>query len=152
AGAGIGASPLRKEDAPLIVGQGRFVDDIKLTGMVYAAFTRSPHAHARIARVDTSAAESMPGVIAVHTHDTLGLEAGVPCASNPPGAAVQPPRRILATGTVRMIGAPVAMVVADSPAAARDAADRVDVEYEPLPAVVHAEDALREGAPQVHES
>ena len=80
---GIGASVLRKEDAPLITGQGRYVDDIKLPGMAFAAFARSPHAHAVIKSIDTSAAEGMPGVVKVFTYATLGLEAGVPCASNP---------------------------------------------------------------------
>ena len=71
---GIGASVLRKEDAPLITGQGRYVDDITLPGMAFAAFARSAHAHADIKGIDTSAAEAMPGVHKVFTYDTLGLE------------------------------------------------------------------------------
>jgi carbon-monoxide dehydrogenase large subunit len=151
-GAGIGASPRRKEDAPLITGQGRFVDDLKLPGMAYAAFARSPHAHARLGAIDTTAAETMPGVVAVYTAATLGLSGGVPCASNPTGATNQPKRPILAEDVVRMVGEPVALVVAETPAAARDAADRISVDYDPLPAVVHAEDALAPDAPLVHES
>ena len=148
---GIGASVLRKEDAALITGQGRYVDDIKLPNMAYAAFARSPHAHAVIGSIDTSAAEAMPGVVKVLTYANLGLEAGVPCASNPFGNAAQPKRPILADGKVRLVGEPVALVVADSAAAARDAADRIVVDYQPLPVVIDAENAGKPGAAQLHE-
>ena len=148
---GVGQSVLRKEDAPLITGQGRYVDDIKLPGMAYAAFVRSPHAHAVIKSIDSSAAEGMPGVFKVLTAANLGLEGGVPCASNPFGGAVQPKRPILAEGKVRMVGEPIAIVVADSQAAARDAADRVVVDYDPLPVVIDAENAGKPGAPQLHD-
>jgi carbon-monoxide dehydrogenase large subunit len=148
---GIGASVLRKEDAPLITGEGRYVDDIKLPGMAFAAFARSPHAHAVIRSIDTSAAEAMPGVHKVFTYATLGLEAGMPCASNPFGNAKQPKRPILADGKVRMVGEPIALIVAESPATARDAADRIAVDYEPLPVVIDAENAGKPGAPQLHE-
>jgi carbon-monoxide dehydrogenase large subunit len=148
---GIGESVLRKEDAPLIVGQGRYVDDIKLPGMAFAAFARSPHAHAAVTAIDTSAAEAMPGVIEVLTYATLGLEAGVPCASNPFGSAVQPKRPILADGRVRMVGEPVALVVAETAAQARDAADRIVVDYDPLPVVIDAENAGKPGAAQIHD-
>ena len=148
---GIGASVLRKEDAPLITGEGRYVDDIKLPGMAYAAFVRSPHAHANITSIDTSAAEGMPGVVKVLTYATLGLEAGVPCASNPFGNAAQPKRPILADGKVRLVGEPIAVVVAETQATARDAADRVLVEYDPLPVVIDAENAGKPGAAQLHE-
>ncbi len=148
---GVGQSVLRKEDAPLITGQGRYVDDIKLPGMAYAAFVRSPHAHAVVKSIDSSAAEGMPGVFKVLTAANLGLEGGVPCASNPFGDAVQPKRPILAEGKVRMVGEPIAIVVADSQAAARDAADRVVVDYDPLPVVIDAENAGKPGAPQLHD-
>ncbi|MEA2783654.1 MAG: aerobic carbon-monoxide dehydrogenase large subunit, partial [Rhodospirillaceae bacterium] len=148
---GVGQSVLRKEDAPLITGQGRYVDDIKLPGMAFAAFVRSPHAHATINSIDSSAAEGMPGVVKVLTAANLGLEGGVPCASNPFGGAVQPKRPILAEGKVRMIGEPVAIVVAASQAAARDAADLVLVDYDPLPVVIDAENAGKPGAPQIHD-
>ena len=148
---GIGASVLRKEDAPLITGQGRYVDDIKLPNMAHAAFLRSPHAHAVIRGIDTSAAAAMPGVVNIFTYDTLGLEAGVPCASNPFGNAKQPKRPILADGKVRMVGELVAVVVADTAAMARDAADRIVVDYDPLPVVIDAENAGKPDAPQLHE-
>ena len=149
--AGIGASPLRKEDAPLIVGQGRYVDDIKLPGMLHAAFVRSPFASARILSIDTAEAEALPGVVRILTAETLGLDAGVPCASNPFGGAIQVKRPILAEGRVRMVGEPVALVIAADRATARDAADKVLVDYESLPAVIHAERALEPGAPLVHD-
>ena len=148
---GIGESVLRKEDAPLITGQGRYVDDIKLPGMAFAAFARSPHAHAVITSIDTSAAEGMPGVVGVFTYATLGLEGGVPCASNPFGNAAQPKRPILADGKVRMVGEPVAVVVAETAAMARDAADRIVVDYDPLPVVIDAENASKPGATQLHD-
>jgi aerobic carbon-monoxide dehydrogenase large subunit len=151
AAAGIGESPLRKEDAPLLVGQGRFVDDFKLPGMLHAAFVRSTHASARLVSIDTAAAEAMPGVSRVLTAETLGLSGGVPCASNPFGGAIQVRRPILAEGRVRMLGEPIAIVIADDRATARDAADRVVVDYEPTPAVIHAERALEPGAPLVHD-
>ncbi len=149
--AGIGASPLRKEDAPLIAGQGRYVDDITLPGMLHATFVRSPFASARILSIDTSGAESLPGVVRVLTAETLGLDAGVPCATNPFGGAIQVKRPILAEGRVRMVGEPVALVIAVDRATARDAADKVLVDYESLPAVIHAERALEPGAPLVHD-
>ncbi|MDX6578537.1 MAG: aerobic carbon-monoxide dehydrogenase large subunit, partial [Gaiellales bacterium] len=123
--AGIGASPLRKEDAPLLAGQGRYVDDIKLPGMLHAAFVRSTHASARILSVEIAAAEAMSGVSRVLTAETLGLTGGVPCASNPFGGAIQVRRPILAEGRVRMLGEPIALVIACDRASARDAADRV---------------------------
>ena len=112
---------------------------------------RSPHAHAVVKSIDSSAAEGMPGVFKVLTAANLGLEGGVPCASNPFGGAVQPKRPILAEGKVRMVGEPIAIVVAESQAAARDAADRVVVDYDPLPVVIDAENAGKPGAPQLHD-
>jgi carbon-monoxide dehydrogenase large subunit len=104
-----------------------------------------------IRSIDTSDAEGMPGVVKVLTAANLGLEGGVPCASNPFGAATQPKRPILAEGKVRMVGEPIALVVAESAATARDAADRIVVDYEPLPVVIGAENAAKPGAPQVHD-
>jgi carbon-monoxide dehydrogenase large subunit len=148
---GIGASALRKEDAAFVTGQGRFVDDIALPGMLYLAFVRSPFAHAHIRSVDGSRALALPGVRAVLTADDLQFEAGVPCGSNPTGDAKQPTRWPLARGTVRTVGEAVAVVAADTRYAAADAAAAVDVDYEPLPVVVSTEDAVAEGSPQVHD-
>jgi len=148
---GIGAPMLRKEDAELITGQGRFVDDIRLPGMLHIAFVRSPLAHATIGAIDTKRALAVPGVQAVFTADDLPFAAGVPCASNPTGDARQPERPVLAKGKVRMLGEPVAVVVADSRAAAADGVEAVEVDYEPLPAVVDAEQALAPDAVLLHE-
>ncbi|MBA2476111.1 MAG: molybdopterin-dependent oxidoreductase, partial [Actinobacteria bacterium] len=150
-GRGIGASVLRKEDAELITGQGRFVDDIVLPGMLHLGFVRSTLAHAEIRGIDTAAALELPGVVAVFTADDLAFQGGVPCASNPTGDAVQPERPPLARGKVRMVGEPIAVVVADSRYAAADGAGAVEVDLEPLPVVVDAESAVAAGAPQVHD-
>jgi aerobic carbon-monoxide dehydrogenase large subunit len=148
---GIGAPMLRKEDAELITGQGRFVDDIRLPGMLHIAFVRSPLAHATIGAIDTKRALAVPGVQAVFTADDLPFAAGVPCASNPTGDAHQPERPVLAKGRVRMLGEPVAVVVADSRGAAADGVEAVAVDYEPLPAVVDAEQALAQDAVLLHD-
>jgi aerobic carbon-monoxide dehydrogenase large subunit len=150
-GNGIGTATLRKEDAEFITGQGRYVDDIQLPGMRYLSFVRSPHAHAEITRIETARALEMPGVTAVFTIDDLQFEGGVPCGSNPTGDAKQPERPMLARGKVRMVGEPVAVVVAETRYAAADGAAAVEVDYEPLPAVADVEQAVAEGAPQVHD-
>ena len=148
---GIGTRTLRKEDAEFITGQSRYVDDIKLPGMLHLAFVRSPFGHAEIRGVDASRALALPGVVAVYTAADLPFEGGVPCASNPTADAKQPERPPLARGKVRMTGEPVAVVVAESRYAAADGAEAVDVDYEPLPVVVDSERALEDGAAQVHE-
>ncbi len=150
ASGGIGESVLRKEDAKLIVGQGRFVDDLVLPGMLHAAFARSPFGHARITGVDRSAALALPGVAAVLTADELGIAGGVPCASNPTGDTRQPRQPLLAEGIVRYCGEPVVMVIATNRYTARDAADAIVIDYEPLPAVVDGRKALAPDAPLVH--
>jgi carbon-monoxide dehydrogenase large subunit len=148
---GIGAPMLRKEDAELITGQGRFVDDIRLPGMLYMAFVRSPLAHATIGAMDAKRALAVPGVQAVFTAEDLPFAAGVPCGSNPTGDARLPERPVLAKGKVRMLGEPVAVVVADSRNAAADGVEAVEIDYEPLPTVVDAEQALADDAPLLHD-
>ncbi len=150
-GKGIGTSTLRKEDAELIAGQGRFVDDIRLPGMLYLAFVRSPVAHATLGAIDAARAREIPGVIAVLSAEDLHFEGGVPCGSNPTGDARQPTRWPLARNRVRMVGEPVAVVAAETRHAAADGAAAVEVEYDQLPVVVGSEEAVREGAPQLHE-
>jgi len=151
ASGGIGERVLRKEDAEFVTGQGRYVDDIRLPGMLHAVFVRSPYGAARITSIDASAALKMPGVVRVLTHGDLDFQAGVPCASNPGGDVRQPLRPVLATDQVRHVGEPVAVVLASDRYTARDAADAVVVDYDPLPTVVDAEAALQPGAPLVHE-
>ncbi len=148
-----GSGIKRREDPRLITGAGNFVDDIKLVGLTYAAVLRSPYAHATIARIDTSAAASAPGVVAIFTgKDLAGKVNPVPCAWNVPNADIKiPAHPLLAADRVRYVGDGVALVVAESRAAARDAIDLIDVDYDPLPAVVDPEAATREGAPQLHD-
>jgi aerobic carbon-monoxide dehydrogenase large subunit len=148
---GIGESPLRKEDARLLVGRARFVDDVKLPGMLHMALVRSPYAHADIVSIDKQPALASPGVTAVFTGDDLEFAAGVPCASNPTGEMVHPARPPLARGRVRHAGEPVAVVIAADRYAARDGADRVVVEYTPRPAAIGVDAALRDDAPRIHE-
>ncbi|HEX5260882.1 MAG TPA: xanthine dehydrogenase family protein molybdopterin-binding subunit [Gaiellales bacterium] len=148
---GIGESPLRKEDARLLVGRARFVDDVKLPGMLHMALVRSPYAHADIVSIDKQAALASPGVTAVFTGDDLKFAAGVPCASNPTGEMVHPARPPLARGRVRHAGEPVAVVIAADRYAARDGADQVVVEYTPRPAAIGVDAALRDDAPRIHE-
>ena len=148
---GIGVPIRRKEDPELIVGNGRFVDDIRLPGMLHLAFVRSPHAHADIRSIDTAAALAVPGVVGVFTAGDLAFASGVPCASNPTGDAKQPLRLPLSSDRVRMVGEPVAVVAAESRYAAADGAAAVQVDYDPLPTVVGAEQAAQPGAPQLHE-
>ncbi|MCX6467575.1 MAG: molybdopterin-dependent oxidoreductase, partial [Pseudonocardiales bacterium] len=136
----------RREDARFVRGRGRFVDDVQLPGMLHGAVLRSPHAHARIVAVDTSAAEAHPLVRAVLTGALLA-ERGlgwVPTLSHD----VAP---VLATDKVRYQGQEVAFVVAENRYAARDALALIDVEYEPLPPVVDARRALDDGAPLVRD-
>ncbi len=146
----------RNEDPRLLTGQATFTDDVHLTGMLHAAFVRSDYAHARIKRIDTSAALAMPGVVAVYTAADLG-------AYWQPGPLLVPPPPVkdlvfnprtqvpLAKDKIRHSGEPIAVVVAESRYQAEDAAEQVFVEVEMLPAVVDIEHALDPGAPLVHD-
>jgi carbon-monoxide dehydrogenase large subunit len=129
----IGASPRRKEDERLLVGRGRFVDDIRLPGMLHLAVVRSPHAHARIVQIDGRAALRRPGVLAVLTAaDAPGLGAAVPALIREPGWP-EYTHPVLARDRARHVGEAVAVVVADDPYRAVDGAEAVRVEYHPLP-------------------
>jgi carbon-monoxide dehydrogenase large subunit len=143
----LGNSVRRVEDPELLAGKGRYVDDLDIEGLLHVAFVRSPYAHARILSIDRSDAASMPGVVAVFTHDDIDLVAPPLIPVNP---AVQRPA--LATGKVRFVGDPVAAVVASTLSEATDAAATVIVDYDPLPAVVDPEAALDPGAPQQFEA
>jgi len=142
----LGNAVQRVEDPELLVGSGRYVDDVVLDDALHLVFVRSPYAHARIRSIDTSEAASMPGVVAVFTHDEIDLLQPTFIVVNP---GVHRPA--LADGKVRFVGDPVAAVVATTLAAAADAADAVVVDYEPLPAVADAEAAMAPGAPQQFE-
>ncbi len=148
--------PLRRfEDLRLITGKGRYTDDIVLPGMVHAYVLRSPAAHARIARMDTTRARGMPGVLLLLTGEDVAAEGlgDVPCVSPLQNRDGTPrhdtPRPVLAIGKVRHVGQPVALVVAEKLYQARDAAEAIEVEYDALPAVVDARAAMEPGAPQL---
>jgi carbon-monoxide dehydrogenase large subunit len=147
----VGRRTKRKEDPRLITGSSTYVDDIKLVGLLHVAIVRSIYAHARIKSIDASNAKKLPGVLAVITGEELRNKLGsVPCAAQIPGLKV-PPNPVLALGTVRYVGEAVAAVVADDRYVARDAADLVEVDYDPLPAVVDPLKALEPGSTRVHE-
>src|SRR5215212_4388187 len=151
----LGSPIKRREDPKLITGSSSYVDDIKLVGTAYLVVLRSPYGHARIKSIDTSAARSAPGVLDVVTAaDVNGLLTSplpviIPLAKFDDAKA--PERRVFATDKVRFVGDPVAAVVAESRAAARDAASLIEVDYEPLDAVIDPEAAMAESAPILHE-
>ena len=148
----VGQPIKRKEDPRLIMGRARYIDDINVTGQLWAAFVRSPEAHAKIVSIDTSAAREYPGVHAVFTGHDLDLEAPLPMAWVPPGITVNnPPHWSIAKDEVNCVGDPVALVIGSDRYAVVDAAEQVLVEYDPLPVVVDLETALDDDAPLVHE-
>jgi len=151
----IGQSIKRKEDARFLTGSGQYTDDITLPHQTYAVFVRSPHAHAKVRKVDTSRAKAAPGVVAVFTGADLQGVGGLPCGwliTSLDGTPMkEPPHPVLAQGKVRYVGDRVALVVAESVHQAKDAAELVDVDYEVLPAVVNPADAIKPGAPVVHD-
>ena len=155
---GIGARVTRKEDRRFLTGKGRYTDDMSVPGMKYAYFIRSPHAHAKIRSINTSAALGMPGVVGVldgkqMQDDAIGnLICGWMIHSKDGSPMNMGPWRPLAIDTVRYVGDAVAVVVADSVGEAKDAAEAVEIDYEVLPAVTEAIDALKPGAPQVHDN
>ncbi|MCH9675099.1 MAG: molybdopterin-dependent oxidoreductase, partial [Gammaproteobacteria bacterium] len=155
----VGAPLRRREDKRFLTGQSQYTDDMAVTGQAYAVFVRSPHAHAKIAGVQTAQALRTPGVRLIVTAADIDAELVGPLPSHtntPPfdvqrngGAAADGSQPPLATDTVRYLGEPVVMVVADSLNAARDAADHVMVDYEPLTSVMEFEQALADGAQPV---
>lgn len=153
---GIGARVARKEDKRFLTGKGRYTDDMVVPGMKFAYFIRSPHAHARIKGIDAASAKAMPGVIDVLDGKQLladgigNLICGWMIHSKDGSPMKMGAWRPLAVETVRYVGDAVAIVVADSLAEARDAAEAVVIDYEELPVVVEAVDALKSGAPQIH--
>jgi aerobic carbon-monoxide dehydrogenase large subunit len=142
---------LRKEDPRLLAGRGQFVDDLHLPNTAHLMFLRSPHAHARIRRIDTSRAKAMPGVVAVLTGEDVREALGtVPFMAKLPNLRV-PPHYVLAVERVRHVGEPVAAVVAETPYIAADALDQIDVDYEPRPAVIDPEKAIQKDTPVIYE-
>ena len=153
----IGASVKRKEDYRFLTGAGQYTDDIVLPQQTYGVFVRSPHAHARLGKIDVEAARGAPGVIAVFTGADLAAEkvGGLPCGwliySTDGSPMREPPHPVLATGKVRHVGDPVALVIAETAKAAKDAAELVTVDYDLLPAVADTAHAADSGQPAVHD-
>lgn len=154
---GIGQSVPRREDDRLLKGEGRYTDDLHFKNEAVGYAVRSPYAHAKITSVNATPAREADGVLLVLTAEDLEEKRNaLPCAGAVPGKggkpSVAPVRRVLASGRVRHVGEAVAFIVAESLQAAKDAADLVEVDYEPLPAVTDAKEALSEGAPLVDET
>jgi carbon-monoxide dehydrogenase large subunit len=163
--AGIGQTVRRKEDARLVTGRGNYSDDFNLPGQAYGAAVRSPHAHARIRSIDTTAARAMPGVLAVLTGqdalaDGLTRIPHLAAAGTPPDIVLHnrdgspvpvAPHFVLPADRVRHVGTAIAFVIAETIAQAKDAAEMVVVDYEPLPAVIDATAAVAKDAPRLYD-
>ena len=149
---GIGQAATRYEDDRLLSGEGRYVEDVHVEDQCYAAFVRSPHAHAKITSIDTADASSLPGVLAIYTVADLKAEGigDIPCmapASNKDGSnCIMPPRPALAEDRVRYVGDAVAVVIAESRLQALDAVEAVWIDYDLLPAVVETNQAMADNA------
>lgn len=147
----VGQAMKRKEDPRLISGTSTYVDDVVLPGMLHMAVARSIHAHARLKRIDTSKARKLAGVIAVVTGEEVAAHCGpIPCAASIPNMK-NAQRQLLAVGKVRFVGEPVAAVVAENKYIAKDAADLIEIDYEPLAAVVNPEKAMDPSSPRLYE-
>ncbi len=153
----IGQAVKRREDYRFITGAGQYTDDVSLPRQTQAYFIRSPHAHARIKAIRLDRARRAPGVVAIFTGDDVAAAKinGLPCGwliTDVNGQPMkEPPHPVLAQSKVRHVGDQVAVVIAESLAQAKDAAELVEVDYEVLPAVVDAADARQKGAPVVHD-
>jgi carbon-monoxide dehydrogenase large subunit len=154
---GVGQPVRRKEDDTLVRGKGRYTDDFNLPGQAYAWMVRSSHAHGVIRGIDTTAAKSMPGVLGVWTGADLAsanygpFTCGLPLKNRDGSPLLQTNRTALMTDKVRYVGDPIAFVVAETVAQARDAAEAVEVDIDPLPAVTNAAEAAKPGAPQLYD-
>ncbi|NOR32547.1 MAG: molybdopterin-dependent oxidoreductase [Sulfitobacter sp.] len=152
---GIGASSKRREDIRFLTGEGNYTDDINLHGQAYVFFLRSDIAHGTLNSVDTSAAEAMPGVVKIFTGADFEAVGSIPCGwqvTDKHGEVMQEPRHpVLAHGKVRHVGEPIAAVVAESLSEARDAAEAIVLDISELPAVIDMKEAVKDGAPKVHD-
>ena len=154
---GIGAAVRRKEDFRFLSGRGTYTDDINRPGQLHACIKRSDRPHARIGGIDTSAAAKAPGVVAVFTGADMAADnvGGLPCGwqiHNKDGSPMaEPPHPVLAVGKVRHVGDPVAVVIATTKQAAKDAAEALVIDYQDLPAVAALADAVKPGAALVHD-
>ena len=154
---GVGASVRRKEDSRFLIGKGNYTDDINVAGQTYAVFVRSPHAHATLNGIDTSAAAAASGVVAIFTGDDLAADGigplicGVTVTSDDGEPHRAPVHAALAQGKVNYVGDHIAVVIAESLLEARDAAELVEVDYGVLPAVTDTATAADDGQQQIHE-
>ena len=154
---GVGQPVRRKEDDTLVRGKGKYTDDFDLPGQAYAWIVRSSHAHGIIRGIDTSAAKAMPGVLGVWTGADLAsanynpFTCGLPLKSRDGSPLLQTNRTALTTDKVRYVGDPIAFVVAETLAQAREAGEAVEVDIDPLPAVTDAAEAAKPGAPQLYD-
>src|SRR5690242_15111781 len=154
---GVGQPVRRKEDDTLVRGKGKYTDDFSLPGQAYAWIVRSSHAHGIIKGIDTKAARTMPGVLGVWTGADLAaanytpFTCGLPLKSRDGSPLLQTNRPALTTDKVRFVGDPIAVVVAETLAQARDAGEAIQIDIEPLPAVTNAAEAAKPGAPQLYD-
>src|SRR3954471_6305734 len=154
---GIGASVRRKEDLRFLSGRGNYTDDINRPGQLHAFIKRSDRAHATINSIDTAEAAKAPGVVAVFTGADMAAESigGLPCGwqiHNKDGSPMaEPPHPVIAVGKVRHVGDPVAVIIAETKQAAKDAAELIEIDYTDLPSVATTVDAIAGGAPEVHD-
>src|SRR4051812_29141148 len=152
---GIGQPVRRTEDPILVQGQGRYTDDLNLPHQAYAVFVRSRNGHGIIEAIDTAAAKAMPGVLAIYTGADLAsygtLKCAVPFKNRDGSEMKKPPRPSLASDKVRFVGDPVAVVIAETAAQAKDAAEAVEVDIDAVPAVTSASEAAKAGAPQLYD-
>jgi aerobic carbon-monoxide dehydrogenase large subunit len=154
---GIGAAVRRKEDARFLSGRGNYTDDINRPGQLYASIRRSDRPHAKIGRIDTGAAATAPGVVAVYTGADMAADSigGLPCGwqihSKDGSPMKEPPHPVLAVDKARHVGDPIAVVIAETKQAAKDAAEQIAIDYEDLPAVASLRDAIAPGAALVHD-
>src|SRR5499425_1803736 len=151
----IGQSIRRKEDARFLTGAGQFTDDVNPPNHTHGFFLRSPHAHAKIRKVDTGKAKGAPGVVAIYTGEDLTGVNGLPCGwliTGTDGKPMnEPPHPVLAQGKVRYVGDALALVIAETLHQAKDAVELIEVDYDVLPAVVNSVEALKPGAPLIHD-
>src|SRR5512138_509128 len=154
---GVGQPVRRKEDDTLVRGKGKYTDDFSLPGQAHAWIVRSSHAHGIVKGIDTTAAKTMPGVLGVWTGADLAsanynpFSCGLPLKSRDGTPLLQTNRPALASDKVRFVGDPIAVVVAETLAQARDAGEAIEIDIEPLPAVTNAAEAAQPGAPQLYD-
>src|SRR3954469_5959739 len=152
---GVGQPVRRTEDPVLVQGHGQYTDDLSLPGQAYAMFVRSRNGHGIIRSIETTVAKAMPGVLSIYTGADLSAYGIMKCAvpfKNRDGSEMKKPKRFsLMTDKVRFVGDPIAVVIAETVAQAKDAAEAVEVDIEPLPSVTRASEAAKPGAPQLYE-